>query len=156
MEILRCCAFFSFVPDTVVDVQEKRSLFKIWKRSLQQSRMVSQQLSEFQKKSENLCLFWNQELLIVFMILHSINSCTFNLQVFLIRREKVTLDLRGLSLSKGKKNCGGIWNMVCILKRVPGKIFVLAISIPTSSPRAHLEIISEKMWCVYFTQVSVY
>lgn len=35
--------------------------------------------------------------------------------------------------------------MVCILKRVPGKIFVLAISIPTSSPRAHLEIISEKM-----------
>lgn len=38
--------------------------------------------------------------------------------------------------------------MMCILKRVPGKIFVLARSIPTSSAlylRADLEIISEKM-----------
>lgn len=61
------------------------------------------------KKSLRICAcFENQELLNVFTILHSIDSCTFNLQVFLIRREKVTLDLRGLSLSKGKKIHGGI------------------------------------------------
>lgn len=101
----------------------------------------------FKKSLRVGAFFENQKLLNVSMILHSINSCTFNLQVFLIRREKVTLELRGLSLSKRKKSCGGIWNMMCILKSVPGKIFVLARSIATSSAlclRADLEIISEK------------
>lgn len=149
MKIVRLCAFLSSVPCTNMNVQEKKRLVPDLGKIPEVEQTGFTTAFRVSKKSLRICAcFENQELLNVFMILHSINSCIFNLQAFLIGREKVTLDLRGLSLSKRKKTCGGIWNMMCILKRVPGKIFVLAISIPTSSAlylKADLEIILEKM-----------
>lgn len=91
------------VPCTNVNVQEKKRLVQDLEKipAVEQTGFTT--AFRVSKKGLRICAcFENQELLNVFMILHSINSCTFNLQVFLIRREKVTLDLRGLYLSKGK------------------------------------------------------
>lgn len=82
---------------------KEKTCSRFWKDPCSRADWFHNSFQSF-KTSLRICAsFETQVLLNVFMIPHSINSCAFNLQVFPIRGEKTDLDLRGLSLSKGKK-----------------------------------------------------